>query len=135
MRQCNRLIYALTDPRSGDIRYVGRSSSGLTRPQQHLAPAGLAADTGHKANWIRELVRLGFKPGIVVLEHLADDCTEDALIAAEIRWIANYKPQGRLTNMTDGGEGAGFGNRNGVGQTHRQGRVQPRDEVERRRIT
>lgn len=33
------LIYGLTDPITDELRYIGRSSSGLNRPRQHLAPS------------------------------------------------------------------------------------------------
>ncbi len=29
------IIYALTDPRSGEVKYVGKSHSGMTRTRSH----------------------------------------------------------------------------------------------------
>lgn len=55
----SKLIYGLVDPRTSELRYIGRSSSGLTRPKQHTAPAALAKDVARKGNWLRQLVRAG----------------------------------------------------------------------------
>ena len=95
------IIYALTEP-SGEIRYVGLTSKGLERPQQHLAEA-MAGQAGHKANWIRALAKRGESYGVEVLERVEHP---EGLPTAEIRWIAHLKGQGaRLTNETSGGEG------------------------------
>jgi len=96
------LIYGLVDPRTRLIRYVGLSSSWLTRPRNHKARRGLQGRT-HKENWIAELLRSGLDYEIVVLDTVA---AKDALPAAERFWIAYGRACGwPLTNATDGGEG------------------------------
>lgn len=35
------LIYALVDSQTQEVRYVGRSSSGLARPKAHMYPCNL----------------------------------------------------------------------------------------------
>ncbi len=98
------IIYGLTDPRTSEVRYVGLSSKGMSRPRCHSFPFNLAKDgKTHKANWIRGLMDAGLVYGILVLEEAA---SSDDLPAAERRWIAHGRAQGwPLTNLTDGGEG------------------------------
>ena len=96
------LIYALVDPTSNKVRYIGKSTVGLSRPRAHLRLA-LAGEKGHKANWIRSLCDSGFDYRIVALEELA---TPDLCNEREIAWIAYGRQAGwPLTNATDGGDG------------------------------
>lgn len=98
-----KLIYGLRDPRTMEIRYVGKSSKGLYRPKQHTSPTTIEKDNTHKGRWVRKLVRLGLRPEIVVLQIICDE----SLIEAEKFWIAIGKQAlgKRFTNQTDGGEG------------------------------
>jgi len=97
------LVYALADPRSGDIRYIGRSSSGLIRPRAHTGKTALL-EGNYKARWIRKILSIGLRPSIVVLNEYD---TQDQLPDAEQAWIAFGRGCGwRLTNATDGGEGS-----------------------------
>ena len=97
------LIYALVDPGTSEIRYIGKSSTGLKRPREHANPAVLGRDHGYKVNWIRGLLADGLNYEIKVLEELP---SSDVLSDAEIRWIAYGRSEGwPLTNLTDGGEG------------------------------
>ena len=94
------LIYALVDPRDGDIRYVGWTSQTLAqRYKSHLAYKSRA----HRSKWIRALKRDGPRP-IMRLLHavpLADGPR------AEIYWIQFHRDLGcRLVNLTEGGDGA-----------------------------
>lgn len=96
------LIYALTDPRTGEIRYIGKSSSGLARPQEH-GGRHLPRDRSRKGDWIRALQKDGLSYGVSVLEEFPSN---DGVDPAEIRWIAYGRSQGwDLTNLTDGGDG------------------------------
>lgn len=96
------LIYALVDPRDGSIRYVGKSTQGLTRPRRHISRADQAGTK--KVAWLRSLSIVGVQPQISVLEVLP---SEDGLAEREISWIAaGLNVYGwPLTNMTAGGEG------------------------------
>lgn len=98
------LIYALVDPRNGNVRYIGKSTTGLWRPKTHQMPKTLEKDSnGHKANWIRQLKGRGLSYQIVVLE---EDLDKADLGSAEQEWIAWGRWQGwPLVNMTDGGDG------------------------------
>lgn len=95
------IIYALVDPRTLLVRYVGQSSSGLKRPCSHAQPAQMQKRT-HTAAWCRQLARDGLRPAAVVLEH----ASREHLSERECWWIAYGRALGwDLTNHTDGGEG------------------------------
>src|SRR5438105_11913465 len=98
----NFIIYGLIDPRDGQLRYVGKSVSGMNRPKAHMQHVFLQSNT-HKVNWIRQLKALGLQYGIVVIQSLDD---KEMLSQAEIFWIAYFRQLGcPLTNLTAGGEG------------------------------
>ena len=97
------LIYALSDPRTGEIRYVGKSSNGLKRARTHEYPSCLGRERTKCRNWIVSLHALDLKPLIEVVEEHVD---HNRLIEAECFWISQFKALGfNLTNHTDGGEG------------------------------
>jgi hypothetical protein len=97
------LVYGLFDPRNGELRYIGKSSSGIDRALRHANKSVLDKERTHKANWIRTLHALGLKYEAVALEHHSNH-TE--LIEAEAFWIEYYRSIGcRLTNTRDGGGG------------------------------
>ena len=98
------LIYGLVDPRTGELRYVGKSTSGLKRPRNHCSPSHLKYKT-HCAAWIRSLIAIGIRPDIVILDE-SPFAGNDTLEQAEIFWIAYWRAVGAdLTNHTAGGEG------------------------------
>lgn len=100
------LIYALTDPRTDEVRYIGKSTSGLKRPKEHLRPTQLKPNT-HKTRWIRQLLTQGLKPKIQILEEFS---TGDDLNYAECFWIAQGRGlEWKLTNATKGGDGQSKG--------------------------
>lgn len=94
------LIYGYLDPRDGQLRYVGGSTTGTRRPRRF---------TNHCArclNWIRSLAKAQLEPVIVVLEELPDDCQVFSKDGPEVQWIARMRAAGHdLTNTTDGGDG------------------------------
>jgi hypothetical protein len=96
------LVYGLRDPRTNEIRYVGKSTSGLGRPKAHFRESRRGDYDSHKSRWLRQLDAAGLRCEIVVLQACGND---SEAIAAERAWIAMGKPAGTLTNMTDGGEG------------------------------
>jgi hypothetical protein len=84
------------------VRYIGKSTSGMTRPRNHGKPSRLK-DDGHRANWIRSLKREGLTYSIAVLEEVP---TMEALYEREMWWIAFGRACGwPLTNLTNGGDG------------------------------
>jgi len=91
-------IYALCEPATGDVRYVGKATNSTSRLKAHLNDRG---DT-RRARWIRALRAQNLVPHLLVLESV----TADNWQSAERRWIAHYRGQGvDLTNHTSGGEG------------------------------
>src|ERR1035437_9487899 len=97
------IIYGLVDPRSSQLRYIGRSANGLTRPSKHWTPSNLRKDKTHKANWIRAVLAEGLIPKVIVIELVA---APELLNDAERKWIRYWRKAGApLTNGTEGGEG------------------------------
>ena len=96
------IIYGLIDHHTGQLRYVGKSQRGLSRPKQHTMPTYLKTNT-HKNNWIRQLLSEGTGPEIVVLQEFEEP---KILAQAEIHWIAYFRAMVcPLTNQCRGGEG------------------------------
>lgn len=98
------LVYGLADPRSDVVRYVGKSTSGLSRPKHHFYQSVRRADRTHKGAWLRQLATVGLKPSIKILEVVS----EDALSVREVFWVKHGLAQGwPLCNHCVGGEGVG----------------------------
>lgn len=99
------VIYGLCDPATGEIRYVGKTSTGAQwRRTRHIWQARSKAANCQRwvSRWIRSL---NYKIGVVVLEESPDDPA-----ASEREWIERLRSQGaRLTNHTRGGEGVPAG--------------------------
>lgn len=96
------IIYGLVDPRTDEVRYIGKSTTGLSRAEKHSLPAEIARARTHKTNWLASLQRRGLTPEIVILE----ETSKAASARREICWIADAALMGwRLTNATPGGEG------------------------------
>lgn len=98
------LVYGLTDPRTGDVCYIGKSSSGSKRPLFHGRERALEKDYTRKACWIRSLQVKGLRYGVRVLGWCRNAGALDNL---ERCWIVNARTLGwPITNMTDGGDGS-----------------------------
>ena len=96
-------IYALSDPRTNAIRYVGKTDDIKSRRSGHLTEKG---DT-YKARWIKQLKAAGLEPVMDVLEILAGPDVHH-WHEQERWWIAYLKFLGcRLTNSTTGGRHGG----------------------------
>jgi len=93
-------IYALVDPDTDGVRYVGKADNPRKRLETHLA--GYEPHATHKSNWIKSLLAQGKQPELMILEEADADTWQEA----EKRWIAYFRKVGvSLTNTTDGGEG------------------------------
>lgn len=94
-------IYALVDPRTDEVRYVGWTLHPKKRLIEHVSKAKRGPRYGHVGNWIKQLLALELRPILQILETNTGNWQE-----AEQRWIAYYRAAGaRLTNLSDGGEG------------------------------
>lgn len=93
-------VYVLTDPRTGDVRYVGVTDNPKKRLQGHIRD--VKREKTHKANWIKSLLRDGLNP----IMTLIDETDNENWQQCEIGWIAHYRAMGcNLVNSTDGGDG------------------------------
>ncbi|HEX7906851.1 MAG TPA: GIY-YIG nuclease family protein [Paraburkholderia sp.] len=95
-------IYVLRDPRTDEVRYVGKTvktladrlSGHINRSRRIKSPSG---------SWIKSLAKEGLMPIIEEIETAGDDWAE-----RERYWIAHYRSvTHKLTNICDGGEGVG----------------------------
>jgi len=95
-------IYALSDPRTGETRYIGKTTSLEWRLSEHIQDAVDNVCT-MKARWLRGLLQCGSWPEIRVL----DDGHDNRWPEAEKYYIRFFREEvgSRLLNMTDGGEG------------------------------
>lgn len=96
------LIYYLSDPISGEIRYVGQTSKTLEeRLKIHLRDANYKKNN-RRVSWIKSIVKKGFIPRIEFIEEV--NCEEWQFW--EMYWIEQFKAWGfNLTNGTKGGDG------------------------------
>lgn len=90
-------IYTLTDPRTNQIRYVGKSVNLRGRIDGHM----YNKKKTHCSCWIQSLMKLGEKPILDII-----DCVENDWQFWEQHYISLFKTWGfDLTNHTNGGEG------------------------------
>jgi len=97
----NTTIYTLSHPKTGEVRYVGKTIQSLsTRLFAHIGDSK-RLDT-YCARWIRFLLAQGLKP---VIEPI-DQVPNEQFAFWECHYISLFKSWGfRLTNCTLGGEG------------------------------
>lgn len=89
-------IYALIDPTTLELRYVGRTKMPLgMRLIAHVRDARSSRINTPKSRWIAEVLAAGRRPEIVELERVG----QDEMVSAEEFWIGYFKSIGaRLTN-------------------------------------
>lgn len=99
IRSHTSFVYGLCEPETKDIRYVGVSTHLKSRYLEHLKDR---LDS-HKSRWIRTLVSKGLKPRLIILQCVLNENRD----LAERNWIKLLRESGaKLTNLTDGGDGA-----------------------------
>lgn len=95
-------IYTLSDPRTGEVRYVGQTVSPKHRLRQHISEGNTKHINAEKTVWLKDLQSLGLKPLMCVI----DTASKDSWADTEKKWIAFYRSiNPRLTNLSPGGEG------------------------------
>ena len=96
-------IYVLIDPITNVPKYVGKSLSPLYKTlSRHFRDKR----STYKVRWIQSLYKkYSLKPIIKIIE----ECNEIDLNSREIFWIAEYKKEYVLCNLTDGGDGLPIG--------------------------
>lgn len=91
-------IYALVDPDSGELRYIGKANSPASRLKTHISDARQRKRPVH--HWINKLLSQGKAPDMVVIRDGCKDWKED-----EKELIASGRAAGyRLLNLAEGGD-------------------------------
>lgn len=87
-------VYALTDPRTGTVAYVGITNNAYERFKQHIS---YRDNNGKKHAWIQRLQQEKVMPAMKILEVVEN---EEIALDRERYWIKHYKEQGlQLTNL------------------------------------
>jgi len=101
------LIYGLVDPRTSQLRYVGKSKDGLARPRAHWKHSRTRETRDHTHNWVRSVFAVDLVPEIEILQEW--DGKGDWiqwLNDTETFYIGYFRMIGTdLTNKADGGGG------------------------------
>lgn len=91
-------IYALCDPHTGDIRYVGKSNDPKDRLRRHLRDRR----KNHRTDWIMSILKKGTIPNLVILDHVSDVEWPQW----EVAYVQYFKDMGfDLVNANEGGIG------------------------------
>lgn len=98
-----RFIYALADPRSGSVRYIGVTVDKATRMYGHVSSVLSGNSQTPRAKWIRELIDLGLRPVMTIIESVYGKEWR----SREKFWIAHYRKLGDILNVSAGGDGGG----------------------------
>ena len=93
-------IYALLDPDTKKVMYIGQTYSFKKRYADYLANH-IKTEFGKKMKWIHDLKMVGKYPELLILE----ECPREELDDAEIKWIDRYGLK-NLLNVTKGGTNA-----------------------------
>lgn len=92
-------IYALVDPETEEIRYIGKSIRPKERLTNHMNDRGNC----HRTHWLAQLKAKGLKPKLVIFEKVK---AKDDWRVVERAWIAiAERYQWPITNSTTGGDG------------------------------
>ncbi len=99
-------IYFLQDPRSNEVRYVGRSMDIENRFLEHAYPSALQRNEKLPLyRWIAKLKRMGMIPIQGVLQAFSS-INDEQLNECERYWIKYYRDIGSpLLNLSEGGFG------------------------------
>jgi hypothetical protein len=89
-------IYALKDPETGEIRYIGKTNNPKKRMSSHLSPE--KSKSLPSIRWVLKLRKQNKKPIMEIIEE-TDDWE-----SCEIKWISYYRSIGcDLLNIDNGG--------------------------------
>ncbi len=103
------IIYALLDPESDDVKYIGKTVRYLSqRYALHIWLANKSKDKSKdkKTQWMKSMLNCKKRPKIKIIEKVSLEQGDER----EQFWIKHYKEMGAvLVNSTNGGRGiAGF---------------------------
>lgn len=96
-------IYALKDPITFEIRYIGKSDNPIKRLRKHIIFTKANPNCyNHKTNWIRQIISTNSIPIIEII----DEVNIVDWMFWESHYISLYKSWGfNLVNSTLGGDG------------------------------
>lgn len=95
-------IYALKEPDTGEIRYIGKANDPKQRLRGHVSEARKRPGKTHKIDWIASLLEKGERPILDILDEVSEDLWE----SAEMGYIHWHRTIGcDLVNGTSGGDG------------------------------
>lgn len=95
------VVYALLDPRTNVVRYIGLTSMPRERKRAHQNGEGAA----YCGCWERSLIEKGLRPEFKILE---SGLTLQEAGDREAHWITyGHQQDWQLTNLSGGGEGGG----------------------------
>jgi hypothetical protein len=94
-------IYALVDPRTDTVRYIGKSVEPEQRFYSHLWAAKKTEKQFRVLRWIRTLLSQSVEPVMWIIEETTPELWEER----ERYWISHYGGFENLTNLTEGGNG------------------------------
>jgi len=79
-------IYVLRDPRTSDVKYVGKTKNPYSRKKAHSSPSQIRGQGIRKIEWTLELISLGLRPQFEIIE----ECEDGKWKEREEFWIAHY---------------------------------------------
>lgn len=85
--------YVLSDPQTGQIKYVGKSKDPEKRLKEHMLDACADVYCDSKARWLGRLKKKGMRPMSIVIANY--DCEYDAycsLIKSGVKLYNEHKP-------------------------------------------
>lgn len=95
-------IYTLSDPRTNEVKYVGKTEKLLSKRLYYHIFDNNKIKNIHKKKWIEGLLKNSLKPDI----NIVDIVPYDEWKFWEKYWISQFITWGfKLTNKTEGGEG------------------------------
>lgn len=105
MKEYEAFIYCLIDPRTNQIRYIGKAKNPSDRYRNHINSS--RDKNTHKRNWINNMRKEGVRPELLIL----DSVSSKEWIFWERFYIGLYRSYGfNLVNHTEGGDGSTYGN-------------------------
>lgn len=87
-------IYCLIDPRTLEVRYVGKTNNPKERIRAHISPHIYMRNNNKKCIWIEDLKRNGLKPIMSILT----TCSEKESQAYEFYYYKLFKDSCNLLN-------------------------------------
>lgn len=89
-------IYALCDPLTDEIRYIGQTASPQTRINAHIMETSRSNQSSRKEQWIHSLISNGLFPYLLILKITTDENAD----IAERELIKEYEDKCDLVNGT-----------------------------------